>query len=300
MSDFNEELLAEINTLRTNPKKYARIISKYISYFKGNLLCLPGTNAGIQTEEGEDAYREAVEYLSNQSEIEALKPSKGLCRIAEEFIAAVQKPDSGDLENNMEDIIEKYGSFSGSFSRAMDFGGETPEQAVINLIVSDGDKSRGQRESLLSRDIKKIGLANGPHETYRHCTAIVTCTEFKNNLDKDDNGLLYEEKEREEKAPLKSKKTPLKYEENYQQPKLGDKYYKRDEPQKYEEVNKYSKKQKNEEKDKEEKLPPGVVSIDKTEKIITERGAKKKITRIVKVMEDGSKQVETMKVVIDE
>ena len=50
MSDFNEELLGEINTLRTNPKKYARTISKYVSYFKGKLLCLPGSNAGMRKE----------------------------------------------------------------------------------------------------------------------------------------------------------------------------------------------------------------------------------------------------------
>ena len=31
----------------------------------------------------------------------------------------------------MEEIINKYGIFAGFFNRAMDFGGETPEQAVI-------------------------------------------------------------------------------------------------------------------------------------------------------------------------
>ena len=80
----------------------------------------------------------------------------------------------------------------------MDFGIETPEQAVINLIVSDGDKSRLQRESLLSTEIKRIGVANGPHKTYRHCTAIVTCTEFENwknnkNMEKQENFESYNE-----------------------------------------------------------------------------------------------------------
>lgn len=293
MSDFNEELLGEINSLRTNPKKFAKTISKYIDYFKGKLLCLPGSNAGIQTEEGADAYIEARDYLLNHSRIEALKPSKGLCRIAEDFISAVQKPDSGDLESkDMEEIINKYGSFSGSFSRAMDFGGETPEQAVINLIVSDGDKSRGQRESLLSTEIKRIGVANGVHETYRHCTAIVTCTEFENTYDADDNGLLEEslskkntmkkeDEQQVESTQLENKQEPLKNKENEK------KIY----------IKQPKKQQQNEQK--EEELPYGVVSMDKTEKIVTENGAKKKITRIVKVMADGSKQVETMKEVID-
>ena len=292
MADFNEELLAEINTLRTNPKKYAKTIGKYISYFKNKLLCLPGSNAGIQTEEGPDAYREAVDFLLDHPRIEALKPSKGLCRIAEDFVQAVQK-DSNDLESkDMEDIINKYGAFTGSFSRAMDFGGETPEQAVINLIVSDGDKSRGQRESLLSTEIQRIGVANGSHPTYRHCTAIVTCTDFENNVDDDDYGLL---EEISNKNDINNK-----YEEEPKARKLKPKkvLYKdrEDEDKKY---NKYQRKEEKNEKDDEE-LPPGVASLNKTEKVVMENGVKKKITRIVKVMEDGSKQIETAKEVIDD
>jgi hypothetical protein len=288
MADFNEELLGEINSLRTNPKKYARTISKYITYFKGKLLCLPGSNAGIQTEEGPDAYREAADFLSKHSRIEALKPSKGLCRIAEEFIAAVQKPDSNELENkDMEEIINKYGTFSGSFSRAMDFGGETPEQAVINLIVSDGDKTRGQRESLLSTEIKRVGVANGHHDMYRHCTAIVTCTEFENTFDNDDNGLL------EEEGPNKNLKN-----------KKGDESRDRTKkPQKGVNTrgNEDKKYRKNDDANEgDEELPPGVASINKTEKVVMENGVKKKITRIVKVMEDGAKQIETTKECIDE
>ena len=283
MSEFNEELITEINSLRTNPKKYARTISKYIGYFKGKLLCLPGSNAGIQTEEGAEAYSEAVDFLSKQSRIEALKPSKGLCRIAEEFISEVQKPNSNDLENiDMEEIINKYGSFSGSFSRAMDFGGETPEQAVINLIVSDGDKTRGQRESLLSTDIQRIGVANGEHSTYRHCTAIVTCSEFENIIDNDDNGLLEEGNASKNIKKDKEKVRPKKISEI----KDNEKYA--------------GRQQKNyENKDEgEEVLPPGVASINKTEKTVMENGTKKKITKIIKIMEDGSKQVETTKEVI--
>ena len=300
MSDFNHDLLREINSLRTNPRKYARKIYSYIDYFKGKLLYLPGSNAGIQTEEGSEAYREAADYLSRHSRIEALKPSKGLCRIAEDFILSVQSPNSNDFEKiDMEEIINKYGSFNGSFSRALDFGGETPEQALINLIVSDGDKTRGQRESLLSTDIKRIGVANGEHKAYRHCSAIVTCTEFENAVDEDDNGLLEEE---EEIKPSKIQKTK-KQESNEDQ---------RDEQEKPKGVTLKAKKivlsndkEKNLSNDNEdekeeniEELPPGVKSINKKETIIMENGTKKKITRIEKVMEDGAKEIETTKEVI--
>ena len=294
MSDFNEDLIMEINLLRTNPKKYAKTISKYMNYFKGKLLCLPESNAGIQTEEGVEAFKEAVDFLNKQPKIEPLKPSKGLCRIAEDFISIYQKPESGDLANkDMEEIINKYGSFAGSFSRAMDFGGETPEMAIINLVVSDGDPSRGQRESLLSTEIKRIGVANGKHDTYRHCSAIITCTEFENTFDKDDNGLLTE-----------VKPTNIKKNENIKEDYRSNKELRENNYDKKNELkDKKDKKQdkdNNNQSDGKEELPPGVASINKTEKIIVEDGEKKKVIKIIKVMEDGSKQIETVKEIVEE
>ena len=294
MSDFNEDLIMEINLLRTNPKKYAKTISKYMNYFKGKLLCLPESNAGIQTEEGVEAFKEAVDFLNKQPKIEPLKPSKGLCRIAEDFISIYQKPESGDLANkDMEEIINKYGSFAGSFSRAMDFGGETPEMAIINLVVSDGDPSRGQRESLLSTEIKRIGVANGKHDTYRHCSAIITCTEFENTFDKDDNGLLTEVK------PTNIKKNENIKEDYRSNKELRENNYDKKNELKDKKDKKQDKENKNQSDGKEE-LPPGVASINKTEKIIVEDGEKKKVIKIIKVMEDGSKQIETVKEIVEE
>ena len=294
MSDFNEDLITEINLLRTNPKKYAKTISKYMNYFKGKLLCLPESNAGIQTEEGVEAFKEAVDFLNKQPKIEPLKPSKGLCRIAEDFISIYQKPESGDLANkDMEEIINKYGSFAGSFSRAMDFGGETPEMAIINLVVSDGDPSRGQRESLLSTEIKRIGVANGKHDTYRHCSAIITCTEFENTFDKDDNGLLTEVK------PNNIKKNENIKEDYRSNKELRENNYDKKNELKDKKDKKQDKDNKNQSDGKEE-LPPGVASINKTEKIIVEDGEKKKVIKIIKVMEDGSKQIETVKEIVEE
>ena len=81
-------------------------------------------------------------------------------------------------EISMDEIINRHGEFNGNFSRAMEFGANTSEQVVINLVVSDGDKSRGQRDSLLNANLKKIGVATGKHDTYRTCTVIVSCTQF--------------------------------------------------------------------------------------------------------------------------
>ncbi len=151
---FEEELVKELNHLRTNPKDYAKKLNKFVSYFKGKVLRIPGEKAGIRTEEGAEAFRETIEFLSKQNGIEEQIPSKGLGRIAKDFLHEVQKVDPNDIGDiEIDEIISKYAKFTGNLSRAMDFWGNTPEMVIINLVVSDGDPSRSQRDSLLSTDL---------------------------------------------------------------------------------------------------------------------------------------------------
>ena len=260
MSDFNEDLIKEINLLRTNPKKYAEILLKYVEYFKEKLFLLPKSNIGFQTEEGVDAFKEAIEFLNSQNELEPLITSKELNNIAKDYIMKYQETNSTEIsDDDMQKIINKYGEFCGQFYRAMDIGGETPELAIIDLIVSDGDPSRKQREVLLSNEIKMIGVANIEEKSYGHCSSIITCTEFEGTLDKDNKKLL--------------KQNPqINIDEKENKIKIGE--------------------------EKIKKLE--VASVDKTEKILIEDGDKKKETKITKVMGDGSKQIAIIKEIFDD
>lgn len=184
---FLKELLKEVNTLRENPKGYADKVLRYKSYFSGNILRIPGSKAGIQTEEGPAAYEEAADFLLSAPPVAKMTPSKGLTKIANEILSTIQNSDPDALDDiDMNEVIEKYGSFGGNFSRAMEFGGENPEQVIMNLLVNDGDKSRSQRDSLLSDDLKLIGLATGKHEAFGNCTIIISCTTFQNTKDSND------------------------------------------------------------------------------------------------------------------
>ena len=183
MSINAEDVIAEINELRTNPKGYGGKIEQYSTYFddkSGKILRVPGSNVGIKTSEGRDGYLEAANFLRDEAEpVEAFQESRGLTAIAQEFLDAVVKMEPSRVgEISMDEIINRHGEFNGNFSRAMEFGANTSEQVVINLVVSDGDKSRGQRDSLLNANLKKIGVATGKHDTYRTCTVIVSCTQF--------------------------------------------------------------------------------------------------------------------------
>ena len=270
-SNFNADLVKEVNELRTNPKKYAEKVQTYTKYFKGKVLRIPGTNTGIKTEEGVNAYNDAVEFLTKQPNIEPLDPSKGMCKIAEDLLYEVQNRDPSELNDiDMEAIIAKYGNFYGNFARAVDFGGANPEHVIVNLIVSDGDPSRSQRESLLSKDLRRVGVANGKHAYYRHCSIIVCCTKFENTIDSDD---VVDFKTTNNENGNNSKKKVTKNAEV-----------------------------KNEDKNKNvvEELPEGCISVNRTEKFVEEGGVKKKVIRIVRMMDDGTKEVETIKEPVEE
>ena len=184
---FLRQLVEEINAVRTNPAAYASKVQEYIPHFQDKILKLPDQRVAIKTQEGAAAYEECVNFLKSAEPTAAHVPSRGLTRIANDFLSGVQSVDPSQIGTiDMNSIIDKYGAFQGNFSRAMEFGGNTPEQVVINLLVSDGDKTRSQRDALLNPILKRIGVSQGKHDIYRIVTIIVSCTVFQNNVDSDD------------------------------------------------------------------------------------------------------------------
>ena len=182
-----KEIIYEINKVRSNPSGYAQKVDEYISYFTGPIIKIPGINVQIRTQEGDAPYKETRDFLKNEQPVGVLTPSKALCEIAQELLNKVVDSDTGEIEETeTEQIIDKYGTFSGKFTRAMDFGGFTSEQVVINFLVCDGDPDRTQREPLLGRGLNKIGVAFGKHNIYSTVCVLVSCTEFTNTRDADD------------------------------------------------------------------------------------------------------------------
>ena len=182
-----KEIIDEINKLRANPSFYARKVEEYTHYFNDDIIKLPNINVKIQTQEGSAPYFDTIEYLKNKENRNSLTPSKALCEIAQEICDLVFDSETGEIDESLhEQIIDKHGSFNGKFTRAMDFGGFTSEQVVINFLVCDGDEDRTQREPLLGEGLNKIGVAFGKHKIYSTVCVLVTCTEFNNTKDADD------------------------------------------------------------------------------------------------------------------
>ena len=180
------KLIEEINNVRKDPAKFAEKLLGCKQYFTGNVLRLPGLQP-VETQEGFGAFEEAAKFLKEKKPIPELAPSKGLGKIAADFSTEISHTDPENIGNiDLNSIIKKYGSYSGNFTSAIDFGSSTPETVVMNLFVSDGDETRGNREFLIDEKLLKIGISSGKHDTYGYLTIIVSCEQFENTDKTDD------------------------------------------------------------------------------------------------------------------
>ena len=184
---FYVGLLKEINSCRQNPSLYADKILALKPYFKDKIFKPPGSKVGIGTQEGFEAFEEAAKVLKSSKPVGELIPSKALNKIAGEYLETVSHVEPENIDQiDVNLIIKKYGSFTGVFNNAIDFGSTTPELVLISLIVSDGDSTRYNREFIINPESKKVGLANGNHDSFGTLTVVVTCEDFINTIDKDD------------------------------------------------------------------------------------------------------------------
>ena len=184
---FESKILQEVNDLRRNPYGYAAKLVKNKKYFEKdtNNWKQPRSNIVIKTEEGPAAYDEAIDYLKTKTKSKnELTPSKGLTKIAEDFLKEYQKDANAEVE--LEQTVKKHGQFKGFFRRLVQLGSNVPEHVVISLVVGDGDKTRAYRDALLAENLYKIGVAHGEHKDLRHCTVITVCNDFTNADGSDD------------------------------------------------------------------------------------------------------------------
>ncbi len=186
-TSFLRDLVREVNDLRRNPCAYADKIERNKKYFKAdNVWKHPKSKFAIKTEEGAAAYDEAINFLKNKATSRnELDVSKSLTKIAEDFLKEYQKDPMANIP--LDDVVKKYGKFTGLFRRLVQLGADTPEFVVVSLVVGDGDKSRQYRDALLAENLNKIGVAHGEHKDYSVISVLTICNDFTNADGSNDN-----------------------------------------------------------------------------------------------------------------
>ncbi len=123
----------------------------------------------IQMVEGDNVFKEAIQFLKSLPPLKPLQWDEDLCRSAQEHVNDIgpkglllyQSSDGTEPE----DRISKYGNYIESLGENIDFGPNDAMGVIISLTLDDGEEERPHRENLFKQDYQKVGIACGPHKT---------------------------------------------------------------------------------------------------------------------------------------
>jgi uncharacterized protein YkwD len=169
LSQAEQDLLNEINQARAHPDVYARYLSSLRPFFNGKNYQPNGLPA-LTTEEGWDAVRDAINFLSTAKPQGPLNTSRGLRLAAVTHFrdqnATGATGHLGAASSMIEDRVKPFGTWQGAIGENLSYGNESPRERVLTWLIDDGVASRGHRKRLLSADYKVAGLSCGAHPRF--------------------------------------------------------------------------------------------------------------------------------------
>lgn len=163
-SKFEDEILAEINLIRTKPADYAKILEEMRQYFVSNNLNLPGRKS-YRTTEGINTLNEAIEEFKKLNPLESLKISCSAIRASRDHLADLQKTGAfshfGSNGSSPQERLRLYAA--GDFYSSENLVGRngTARDVVLMMILDDGQTERPHRKNLLNSRFKFAGISNG-------------------------------------------------------------------------------------------------------------------------------------------
>ena len=115
-----------------------------------------------------------------------MKESRGLTVVAKEYLTVLcGYDDPDDFYKEKPDLfnetLDKYGKFIGSLSNISEFGGDSPKQTFINLLVQDGSPNKTNCKTFCDTKFKEIGLHFKEHPSYSNATFILLATKYTPN-----------------------------------------------------------------------------------------------------------------------
>ncbi|PIF06124.1 MAG: serine protease [Draconibacterium sp.] len=170
LNDFEKELILEMNKLRSAPAEYANVyIAPLVNNYNGLILYYPGDKP-LKTKEGVKAVHECVRALKSVKPAPLLSPAAGLTKAARDHVKDQSRTGAtghtGSDNSTIRKRVERYGTWKYRIGENIAYGGKTPRQVVIYLLIDDGVYDRGHRTNMLNPEFKTTGVATGFHPLY--------------------------------------------------------------------------------------------------------------------------------------
>ena len=176
--NFTQEVINQVNRVRTNPQAYAAYLERFRPYYSADgLFHAPGRGT-LRTHEGVAALEQAIRTLQHASAQEPITASDLLAGAGRELINAQQQ--SGQIGHGSApfDRMMHYGVWQNMAGENVAYGAPTAEQVVYNLVVDDGERDRGHLKNILQPGFRVAGVSEGRHPIYGSICVIDFASDF--------------------------------------------------------------------------------------------------------------------------
>ena len=171
LTPMEEEIVKQINLARMDPYVFIKDLERMRSYYKGNILELPG-EFSVETKEGVAALDDALKYLKKSRRTFVMTVSKGLTKSAKDHVKdQINNPEmsfDGTDGITPHERMSRYGKPSAYHGENIGYGALTARGIVALFILADGQPDRGLRNNLFNPKYKKMGIACGEHKHYKY------------------------------------------------------------------------------------------------------------------------------------
>ena len=167
---LERQVLETLNHARTDPVAYAETLRKYRSFFRANIVSLPGEPADFETAEGVAVVDDAIAFLGRQAAMAPLASAPVLEAssadlVREQATSGDTGHDGGDGSSPGDRVRRRGG---GAFvAEVIAYGAVDAVDVVRQLIVDDGVADRGHRTILYDPHLRFAGVSCGAHPEYR-------------------------------------------------------------------------------------------------------------------------------------
>lgn len=182
LDKFIEDILTEINNLRTKPAAFAERMQEMEHSFRDNNSRMRKGAVPVMTKEGVSALLETIQAVKNVKPMGALVFSEGLRRAAQSHCN-----DTGPLgivghigsrETTLTDRLEPFGQWGECIGETIDYGSVSAFESVCALLIDDGLPSRPHRNIVLNPRFKKIGIGAATHTQFNSMACCVFAGDF--------------------------------------------------------------------------------------------------------------------------